>query len=317
MARSLAVCGALVLALAGCSLEDSGGGEASSTPDSGSGGTSVNSDASLGGGPATGGVGAGGSGGQTGGSGGLSGSGGAAASGGTGGAVADAGTDAATGRVTTGLVLLYEFEDGSGTTVADTSGNGSPHDLTISDENNVKWGKSHLDVQSETRIANSAPPTKVHDQCKQSKEVSLEAWITPKNTGQGSHSRILSNSKDQYFRNFALMQMDDSFGVRLRTSTNPAGTPEIKTPLGTTSTKLTHVVFTRASNGSSGLYIDSTLIKSNTVSGDFGNWDGTWGFVLANEFTDSRTWLGKLHLVAVYCRALSAADVVTNFSEGP
>ncbi len=314
MSRSLAVCGALVLALAGCGLEESGGGEASSTLDSGSGGTSVNSDASLGGGPATGGVGAGGSGGQAGGSGGL---GGAAASGGTGGAVADAGSDAATGRVTAGLVLLYEFEDGSGATVADTSGNGSPYDLTIADEKNVKWGKGHLEVQSETRIANNSPPTKVHDQCKQSKELSLEVWVTPKNTGQGSHSRVLSNSQDQHSRNFALMQMDNSFGVRLRTSTNPIGTSEIKTPLGTTTTTLTHLVFTRASNGSSGFYIDSALIKSNTVSGDFGNWDGTWGFVLANEFTDSRTWLGKLHLVAVYCRALSAADVIKNFSEGP
>ncbi len=315
MSRSSAVCGALVLVLAGCSLDESGGGEASATSDSGSGGTGVNSDASLGGGPATGGAGAGGSGGQAGGTGG--GSGGAAASGGTGGAVADAGTDAATGRVTAGLVLLYEFEDGSGTTVADTSGNGSPYDLIISDENNVKWGKNHLDVQSEIRIANNSPPTKVHDQCKQSKELSLEAWVTPKNTGQGSHARILSNSMDEFSRNFALMQMDDSFGIRLRTSTNPTGTPEIKTPLGTATTKLTHVVFTRASNGSSGLYVDSALIKGNTVSGDFGNWDGTWGLVLANEFTDSRTWLGKIHLVAVSCRALSAADVITNFSEGP
>ncbi len=40
-----------------------------------------------------------------------------------------------TGRITDGLVVLYTFEGGSGTTVTDVSGVGTPLNLTISDRN--------------------------------------------------------------------------------------------------------------------------------------------------------------------------------------
>ncbi|HMR11947.1 MAG TPA: hypothetical protein PKA88_39465, partial [Polyangiaceae bacterium] len=57
MWRSWTVCGALLLAVVACSLEDSGGGLSSASPDSGTGGTVVNSDASLGGSSGAGGLG--------------------------------------------------------------------------------------------------------------------------------------------------------------------------------------------------------------------------------------------------------------------
>lgn len=315
MWRSWTVCGALLLAAVACSLEDSGGGLSSASPDSGTGGTVVNSDASLGGSSGAGGLGGSSGAGGSAGAGGQSGSGGGA-TGGSAGSVADASPDVTSGRVTTGLQLLYEFDDASGNQVKDT-GPGKAYDLTIADVGKVTWGSGVLTVNSETRIENPAQPKKVHDACKKSKAFTMEAWVAPKNTTQGSHARILSNSKGQYDRNFALMQMDNSWGVRMRTSTNISGIPEIQTPLGTVSTNVTHLVFTRAANGASGFYVDGAVIRNNILSGDFSNWDASYGFLLGNEFVDSRSWVGSYHLVAIYCAALSAAEVAQNFAAGP
>jgi hypothetical protein len=312
------VTGALLLAaVASCSLEDSGGGLSSAGPDSGTGGTLVNSDASLGGSSATGGLGGSAAGGSSGGAnlGGQAGSAGGG-TGGSAGAVLDAAVDSGTGRVTTGLQLLYDFDDGSGDKVKDTAG-GKGYDLTIVDIGNVAWGSGSLTVNSETRIENTGQPKRVHDACKKSKAITLEAWVTPKNTTQGGYARVFSNSKDQYDRNFTLLQMDNSWGVRMRTTTNVSGVPEIQTSLGTVSTNATHLVFTRAANGASVLYVDNVPLKNNILSGDFGNWDASYGFLLANEFVDSRPWAGTYHLLAIYSEALSAAQVAQNFLVGP
>ena len=55
---------------------------------------------------------------------------------------------------------------------------------------------------------------------------------------------------------------------------------------------------------------------SETITGNFSNWDSSFLFGLANEFTMDRTWLGELHLVAIYGHDLSAAEVLQNFSAG-
>jgi hypothetical protein len=49
----------------------------------------------------------------------------------------------------------------------------------------------------------------------------------------------------------------------------------------------------------------------------FGIWDPRFTFQLGNEATYDRPWLGKIHLVALYSRALSGDEVARRFHQGP
>jgi hypothetical protein len=51
--------------------------------------------------------------------------------------------------------------------------------------------------------------------------------------------------------------------------------------------------------------------------GDLSNWDSGYVFALGNELTGDRGWLGSFDVVAIYSRALSAAEVEQNFAVGP
>ena len=48
----------------------------------------------------------------------------------------------------------------------------------------------------------------------------------------------------------------------------------------------------------------------------FRTWDSSFPFQLANEATLDRPWLGRIHLVAVYNRGLTAAEIANNFRSG-
>jgi hypothetical protein len=61
------------------------------------------------------------------------------------------------------------------------------------------------------------------------------------------------------------------------------------------------------------IYINGVERASDTIGGDFSNWDGDFHLALANELTKDRPWLGEFHLVAIYNRALSQTEVSQNF----
>ncbi len=73
--------------------------------------------------------------------------------------------------------------------------------------------------------------------------------------------------------------------------------------------KLTHVAYTRSSEGKTTLYVDGVSVATGAVGGDVSNWDTGLRLALANELTEDRPWLGELHRVAVYARALDAGEI--------
>ena len=73
---------------------------------------------------------------------------------------------------------------------------------------------------------------------------------------------------------------------------------------------------TRSSAGIRTLYVNGAPVGTNIVSGDFSNWDSGYGLALADEFSTGRAWLGDYYLVAIYNRALTAAEVGQNFAAG-
>jgi len=257
--------------------------------------------------------GAGGSGGFSGfgGSGGSAGAGGTSGHGGSGGALPT--------RVADGLLALYEFDEGSGSTVADTSGVAPTLDLDIEDTGNVTWSTDHLTIDTGTKLQSSGPATKLFSAIAPKNSMTLEAWIRPTSlVAVGTPpDRIVSMSDGSSNRNFLLGQDATEYAARYRTEGENNGNPTVYSSVATASLSLTHVVFTHSADGSEIFYIDGEENATISRTGGTTTWESTYPLVVANEVGGGREWLGELHLIAIFDRALSPEEVRQNFDAGP
>ncbi|MCK5804646.1 MAG: FecR domain-containing protein [Lentisphaeria bacterium] len=232
-------------------------------------------------------------------------------------------------RVADGLVALYGFHESAGTVVHDMSAVGQPLDLQINSPDATTWlpgGGLRLDGPT-AFIASSAPAQKILDACRHTNELTIEAWVAPCTVNQIGPARIVTLSRDTRCRNFTLGQDGNHdewpprggtrFIARMRTThTGANGLPHLKTATGSVVADLVHLVFTRSSDGATRIFIDGVARAKGEIKGDFSNWDSNYHFALGDEFTHDRPWLGSYHLVAVYSRALTAEEVLTNFRAG-
>ncbi len=129
-------------------------------------------------------------------------------------------------------IALYEFREGVGRVVKDTSGVGRPLNLEIEDVSAIKWlDGGGLRITKPTLIASSGPATRLTEAVKRSKGFRIEAWIKPANRTQAGPARIVTLSKDTGVRNFTLGQNAGAYEVRFRTSTTSSnGEPALATP---------------------------------------------------------------------------------------
>ncbi len=232
---------------------------------------------------------------------------------------------AALPREASGLVVLYTFDEGSGTTVTDSSGSGTPLNLTILDGPATTWSGGKLSVDSSTLISTGVPATKIHDGVTASSEITIEAWVRTSSVSQTGPARMVTLSENSASRNFTVAQQADEFEVRLRTTAtnNNGDNPTTTTNGSDVAAAVQHVVYTRDSAGNTRIYVDGVEVQSNTVLGDLSNWDPTYEFGLANEISSpgnsgqDRPWLGEFWLVAVYSAALTQPQVAANFQAGP
>jgi hypothetical protein len=221
-------------------------------------------------------------------------------------------------RITEGLQVLYTFDAGSGDTVYDVSGEGTPLNLTIADPDRINWLPSGgMSVNATTIIQSAGAATKIIDACQSSNEITIEAWLKPANVSptEKDPARIVTLSKNSSNQNLTLGQRTAKYIVRSRTTeTGMGGKPELQTSL---TNELKHVVFTRDSSGNRKIYVDNTLVAEDaTVGGDFSNWDTNAGLALANEFGEGRGWLGEYYLVAIYDHTLNPQEINQNFQVG-
>lgn len=230
-------------------------------------------------------------------------------------------------RVSDGILMLYEFTEGEGDTVHDTSGVGDPVDLTIRDPGNVTWGAGSLRIDANTKIRSMGPVPKLYDtftDFDHDGSITVEAWIAPANTEQTGPARVVTYSDNPSYRNFTLGQQADFFQMRLRTgfevnTNNRNGTqPFLSAPAGTVTTTLTHVVFVRDAEWSTYIYVNGEQVTDEGTTTDlyFDNWDPSYEFGLGNEINQDRTWLGEFFLVSIYNRGLTADEVAQNFAAG-
>ena len=234
------------------------------------------------------------------------------------------GTDAA-GAIDAGIrarvpgpVVLYLFDEGSGDVVFD-QGPAPRADLTIVPPSAVTWRSSGLTIDAAARIAYPPAATKLVDACQATGEITVEAWVTPADAVQRGPARIVTLTRDKQDHNFMLGQQGDFYQARLRTTdTDALGDPTVSSLVGTGTTALTHVVFVRgAANPNLRIFVNGSFTGADPRSGTFDTWDPAHRLVLGNDLTDDKAWLGTLHLVAVYDRALDPAEIQQNYEAGP
>ena len=220
-------------------------------------------------------------------------------------------------RTSDGLQVLYEFDEAHGELVHDQSGVGTPVDLTIADPQKSKWSRGFLRLQNETVLRSSGAATKVIEAVQKTHAVTVEAWVKPNSTSQTGPARIVSLSADPSNRNVTLGQQADTWELRLRTSATSAnGIPALSTKNGTLKAELVHVVSTHDAQGTTTIYVNGKSLIREETKGDLSNWDPAYPLLIANEVTGDRAWLGELHLVAIYDKALSPDEVQQNFVAG-
>jgi hypothetical protein len=220
-------------------------------------------------------------------------------------------------RSSEGLILLYNFV-GDDEEVVDRSGFGEPLNLKIANSANVKRGGGALRIQGSTRIASSGPASKVIRAIRRSEAFSAEVWLRADNRSQEGPARVISISANTSARNFTLGQEGPAWDARFRSSrSDDNGMPSLKAPRDSVSTEVSHLIYTRAKDGTVYLYQNGREIAKQMRAGDLKNWDQTYSLLLANELSGDRSWQGDLFLVALFDRALSAAEAKQHFEAGP
>lgn len=218
-------------------------------------------------------------------------------------------------RVEKGLQALYAFSRGRGDTVGDASGSGN--DLKIDDPSGVRWQEDGLAIHTPTRIVTEKPPRRLTEALQKSREITVEAWVTPADSLQAGPARIVTLSEGTSARNFTLGQDASQYDFRLRTTkTDRNGLPSIASPSGTAVTGPTQLAATRSKSGDTTFYLNGRKVASGKADGDFGNWEEGFTLAVANETSENRGWLGTLHLVAIYDRALSGDELRQNHAAG-
>jgi glycopeptide antibiotics resistance protein len=133
------------------------------------------------------------------------------------------------------LIALYNFSEGAGDNVHDSSGFGPSLDLKLSPGPRIRWIEKSggIEIAKRTIIKSHAPATKLVDAVREYNELSLEVWIAPQNITQDGPARIVSLSQDLGARNFTLGQEGADIQFRLRTpASGQNGTPLVLQTVG-------------------------------------------------------------------------------------
>ena len=221
--------------------------------------------------------------------------------------------DLAPARVSSGLIALYTFAEGTGTIAHDTSGVAPALDLTLPGTG-VSWTSGAISFDSAAIVTSSGAATKLATRCNASGEVTTEAWIVY--GAVTAWTRIIAYSANADTGNVAMTSDPTTIGFDLTTSTAVYDRTTMAVYSTTPPPGLHHLVDVRDAAGDKRIYLDNVLVIDAAQTGDFGNWNATYAFSLGNTPALDRPFYGELHLVAIYDRALTAAEVAQNFAAG-
>ncbi len=224
-------------------------------------------------------------------------------------------------RYEANVIALWEFKTGSGTTAFDTSG--VEPGLHLSFSGDVSWvGGWGIQIGANGKAQGSTTASKkLHDLITATGEYSIEAWVAPANVTQEGPARIVSYSAGTRARNFTLGQTQYNYDFLHRSSTTDAnGEPALSTADADEDLQATlqHVVVTYDPVNGRRIYVNGVFTDDvdPVAGGGLADWDDSFAFVLGNEVSNDRPWMGTIRMVAIHNRALTQAQIRQNFDVG-
>lgn len=228
-------------------------------------------------------------------------------------------------RFDAGIIARWDFKEQTGNVAYDTSGVAPAMDLAL--EGPTLMSSYGIDVTTGRAVATADASRKLYDriaaQGQGTQSYSLELWIANANTTQDGPARIISYSRNSGSRNFMLGQTLYQYVIRNRAfldESNNNGGPDMETydvDQDAQST-LQHVVVTYDQSSGRRIYVDGAWTEDldPIAAGRLWNWNPSYRFVLGNEVTNDRQWLGQIRFAAVFERPLAPQAIQQNYEAG-
>jgi PKD repeat protein len=196
-----------------------------------------------------------------------------------------------------GLVAAYGFEDGGGSTLSDTSGNGNNGTVNGASWANGKYGGAlSFNGSSMVTVGDAAS-------LDLSSGMTLEAWVYPTSLST-TWSDIIYKATDTYFLMGSTPQGQAPDLGGTFAGTNVYGNP---LPLNTWS----HIAGTYDGT-TMRFYVNGVLVSSQPQSGSIPA--STGPLSIGGDSISGQYWTGLIDEVRVYNRALSSSEVITDMT---
>jgi hypothetical protein len=199
----------------------------------------------------------------------------------------------------------WKFDEKSGTTANDSSGNGK--NLTIF--NSPTWGDGKfgaaLDYNGSTQYAKLTADTSFNRVDGQ--ELSVSTWIYPKING-GAYQEIVMKGDNVIGFNWLLYQHTTDGSIQLH------GTAQNKSTFIPTLNQWTHIVATVDSSGMYRLYANGVLVQGPIAY--YYQPTAPTEMYFGSYLGGSQFYQGKIDETKIFNYALSAADIATEYNQG-
>jgi len=227
-------------------------------------------------------------------------------------------------RHETDQFALWEFKTGNGLTAYDTSGVGDSVNLSML--GSVNWiGGYGLAFTGGRAQADTVSSDKIFTYLQDTREYAIEAWVIPANVTQ-EDANIVSYSGGDTSRNFTLGQDMYNYESYNRVDSaipNANGEPVMSTGEDDeelAQASLQHVVINYDPFAGRSIYVNGQLVNNltDTAAGETiaTVWDDSFAFILGNEISGNRPWMGQVKMVALHSRTLDQAQIQQNFDVG-
>jgi fibronectin type 3 domain-containing protein len=234
---------------------------------------------------------------------------------------------AETGRIKDSVIAYYNFTRNPENIIRDLSNYGDPLDLHIADDNAVTCDEDHtLTIMGNTIIQSAVPAKKIIEACKRTNAFSVEMWVKPLDSYNIMESYLLTLDKNESERAFFMAQQfsnfkdtwDYSYVTGLQTvSTGTTGLPYLNLSEDISYINLNHIVYCIDKEGQEKIYMNGVKSAEGYRPGGFDSWENFYFLRLGNSADLTHTWYGTFYLLAIYNKALSEENIMTNFHAGP
>ncbi|MBI3188502.1 MAG: LamG domain-containing protein [Gammaproteobacteria bacterium] len=225
-------------------------------------------------------------------------------------------------RTENNVIALWEFKEGTGTTAYDTSGVNPAVNMQLS--GGYQWVSGYgVEFAGGKGQGDTTSSKKIHDRILQTGEYSIEAWVVPANVTQDNRS-IITYSNGGATHNFTMGQSMYNYDfINHTTLTDGTDNSKLSTDDDDEDlqTSLQHVVMNFDPVNGRQIFVNGVSTGDADLAGEKGGsiatWDDSFPLVFGSEQGGGATaWSGKLRMVAIHNRVLSAADIRQNYSVG-